>query len=136
MNPPGPVLVLDAGVLDRVESDHELRNLVAELLRAGMEPQVPTVVLAEVVTGTRRDAPIDRLVKRIGTVDTRPPVARLAGALRTRAAQGSSARIPGGIDALVAAHALAVGRGMVLTTDPRDLRRLLADHPRIAVEKA
>lgn len=35
----------------------------------------------------------------------------------------------------VAAHAATAGHGVVFTTDPTDLRRLLADHPTIAVEK-
>ena len=35
----------------------------------------------------------------------------------------------------IAAHAAEVGSGVVFTTDPADLRRLLAEYPRIAVEK-
>jgi predicted nucleic acid-binding protein len=39
------------------------------------------------------------------------------------------------LDAIIAAHAAEVGSGVVFTTDPADLRRLLAEYPRIAVEK-
>ena len=43
--------------------------------------------------------------------------------------------MPGGIDAIVAAHAAEAGAGVVFTTDPRDLRRLLADTRGVVVEK-
>jgi hypothetical protein len=36
----------------------------------------------------------------------------------------------------VAAHAVDAERAVVLTTDPKDLERLLADLPHIAVERA
>lgn len=36
--------------------------------------------------------------------------------------------------AIVAAHAVEAGAGVVFTTDPRDLQRLLAGTPRVRVE--
>lgn len=44
-------------------------------------------------------------------------------------------RVPGGIDAIVAAHAAVAGAGVVFTTDPTEQCRLLANHPGIDVEK-
>jgi predicted nucleic acid-binding protein len=62
-------------------------------------------------------------------------LARHAGILRFAVERSGGRRIPGGIDAIVAAHAAAAGSGLVFTTDPSDLRRLLADDPGVRVEK-
>lgn len=129
-----PVVVFDSGVLDRVTSDGELRNTVRELVAAGWLPVVPTVTLAETVTGRPTDAPVNHVVARIGTVDTSQAVARLAGRLRFAARRDRRGKPPGGIDAMVAAHAAEAGAGVVFTTDPDDLGRLLADHPRVVVQ--
>ena len=69
------------------------------------------------------------------TVDTSQATARRAGHLRFSVQRTGVRRMPSGIDAIVAAHAVDAGRAVVFTTDPTDLRRLLVDHPRIAVEK-
>jgi len=56
--------------------------------------------------------------------------ARLAGALRF------SARGDDGIDALVAAEAARESRpSVVLTSDPKDLERLLANAPQVRVRR-
>lgn len=130
-----PVVVLDGGVLDRTVTNTEFRWLLRDLVEQGWVPIVPTVVLAEATTGRASDAPVNQAVGRIGTIDTPPSTARLAGLLRYDAERAGSRRAPGGIDAIVAAHAAEVGTGVVFTTDPSDLRRLLADHPLIAIEK-
>lgn len=96
---------------------------------------IPTVVLAEAATGTPADAPVNQAVNHLGTIDTTALTARLAGRLRHSVTRTGGRRIPGGIDAIVAAHAAEVGAGVVFTTDPVDLRRLLADSPRIVVNK-
>lgn len=95
---------------------------------------IPTVVLAESITGGARDAPVNRAVKTFRTTDTDEAIARQAGELRRRAERANRRRVPGGIDAIVAAHATSAGVGVVFTTDPADLRRLLADHRRILVD--
>jgi predicted nucleic acid-binding protein len=130
-----PVIVLDAGVVDRVTSSREFRSLLDQLVRDGWAPVIPTVVLAEAITGRPEDAPANQAIRRLGTIDTGQATARRAGALRFRAEGSRTRRSPGGIDAIVAAHAIEAGSGVVFTTDPTDLRRLLVDHPRIAVEK-
>jgi predicted nucleic acid-binding protein len=130
-----PVVVLDAGVLDRTTVDHDFRQLLHELLQRGWVPCVPTVVLAEAITGRARDATVNQVVKRLGTVDTTAATARRAGHLRAAVTRSGARRVPSGIDAIVAAHAADAGAGVVFTTDPTDLRRLLSDFAQIAVEK-
>jgi predicted nucleic acid-binding protein len=129
-----PVVVLDSGVLDRASTDRGFRDEVRDLVGGGWAPLVPTVVLAETITGRPQDAATNQTIKRLGTVDTTQAVARRAGALRFRAERSGTRRLPSAIDAIVAAHAASAGAGVVYTTDPDDLRRLLVEHPRIQVE--
>src|SRR5690606_13220284 len=112
----GPRVVLDAGVLDLVDADQELRWTLWDLVDGGWEPVIPTVVLAEAVTGQSRDTTVNRLVKRLGTEDSDEPLARRAGQLRSAVQRSGARRIPSGIDALVAAHAAVGGSGVVFTT--------------------
>ena len=130
-----PVVVLDSGAIDQAVGNAEFRWLLRDLVEQGWVPMIPTVVLAEATTGRASDAPVNRAVKQIGPVDTGPSTARLAGRLRFAVRRSGSRRIPGGIDAIVAAHAAEVGSGVVFTTDPSDLQRLLTDFPRVLVKK-
>ena len=67
---------------------------------------------------------------------TDEPLARHAGALRYAASRTAGRRAPpSGIDAIVAAHAADAGAGVVFTTDPNDLRRLLVGQTRVRVER-
>ena len=130
-----PVVVLDSGAIDQAVTNQEFRWVLRDLVEGGWAPVVPTVVLAEATTGRPTDAPVNQAVKQIGTVDTTPPTARLAGRLRFAVKRSGTHRIPSAIDAIVAAHAAEVGAGVVFTTDPSDLRRLLAGTPGVVVEK-
>jgi len=130
-----PVIVLDGGVIDQVVTNKEFRAVLADLLRSGWTPIIPTSVLAEAITGRPTDAPANQAIARIGTTVTDEPLARQAGALRYVAAKTAGRRAPSGIDAIVAAHAADSGAGVVFTSDPGDLRRLLSGHPRIRVER-
>lgn len=56
-------------------------------------------------------------------------MARIAGHLLADADAGSELAI----DALVVATAIRFGGGIVVAHDPRDIRRLAADHPNISV---
>lgn len=79
---------------------------------------VPTVVLAESLSGrSRTDVPVNQLLK-LCEVDERVPksTARRAGELRALAKQGSA------VDAIVVA--LAEPGGAVLTSDLADMRAL------------
>jgi len=130
-----PVIVLDSGVIDQAITNADFRWVLRDLIEGGWMPVIPTVVLAETITGRREDAPVNQVVNRLGTVDTAQPTARRAGHLRFRVQRSGVRRIPSGIDAIVAAHAADVGAGVVFSTDPTDLRRLLVDFPRIKIEK-
>lgn len=130
-----PTIVLDSGVLDRATTDRDFRLLLRDLVERDWDVCVPTVVLAESLSGLPTDAPANQALARFGTEDTAPPTARLAGRLRGAVIRAGGRRTPSGIDAIVAAHAVEAGAGVVFTTDPADLRRLLVDLPRIVVER-
>ncbi len=130
-----PVVVLDSGVIDQAAKNHEFRSILEDLLGSGWLPVIPSVVLAEAITGRPSDAPVNQVVNRLDTVDTTQAMARRAGHLRFRSQRSTGSRIPSGIDAIVAAHAADAGAAVVFTTDPADLRRLLGDYPRVRVEK-
>jgi len=130
-----PVVVLDSGVIDQVVADPEFRWVLRNLVESGWVPIIPTVVLSETITGRPQDAPVNQIVKRLGTVDANQATARRAGHLRFAVERSGARRVPSGIDAIVAAHAANAGTGAVFSTDQSDLRRLLSDFPRIKVEK-
>jgi predicted nucleic acid-binding protein len=130
-----PVIVLDSGAVDQVVTNKEFRAVLGDLLRSGWNPIIPTPVIAETITGRATDAPANQAIGRIGTTVTDEPLARHAGALRYAAATSGGRRPPSGIDAIVAAHAADAGAGVVFTTDPGDLRRLLSASPGIRVER-
>ena len=127
-------VVLDTGALDRAD-DGELHERIQGYATRGWTPTIPTVTLAQALGGPN-DAKIDRVLGRFGTVDTDPRTARLAGALRASTRRENGRPTPSGIDAIVAAHAVDADRAVVLTTDPKDLERLLVDLPHVVVERA
>jgi hypothetical protein len=95
---------------------------------------VPTAILVEATTGDAgRDAEINRILGVLGRaaaalVSTDEAIARRAARLRYRA------KTDDGIDALVAATAAAdTSPCVLLTSDPDDLERLLADEPHVSV---
>jgi predicted nucleic acid-binding protein len=130
-----PAVVFDSGVIDQAATNGEFRRVLHELLVSGWQPVIPTVVLAEAITGRPDDAPANQVVRRLDTVDTSQATARRAGHLRSSVQRTGVRRLPSGIDAIVAAHAVDAGTAVVFTTDTIGLRRLLADYPRIAVER-
>ncbi|MGH3848858.1 MAG: type II toxin-antitoxin system VapC family toxin [Pseudonocardiaceae bacterium] len=130
-----PVVVLDSGLVDLATADREFRWLIRDLVATGWTPLIPTVVLAEALTGRPSDAPANQTIHRLDTVDTDQAMARRAGILRFGCQTSAPGKLPSGIDAIVAAHAADVGEGVVFTTDPKDLRRLLIEYPKIRVEK-
>lgn len=116
------MLVLDAG---GVSSLAQQRARLQELRRRGMWPaQVPSVVLAEALTGDhRRDFHTNRLLQacQIRSVDEMH--AREAARLRT--ATGRADAISA-MDAVVVAFASQHNDAVILTSDPVDLRALAA----------
>jgi predicted nucleic acid-binding protein len=78
------------------------------------------------VRGGPRDAPINRLLKAVGSVpEAREVHGRIAGQLL------ATARSAATVDALVVAHAVEAGGAHVLTGDREDLERLAARHPEV-----
>jgi rRNA-processing protein FCF1 len=130
-----PAVVFDSGVIDQAATNAGFRSVLRSLLEYGWSPVVPTSVLSEAITGRSDDAPANQVIRRLGTVDTSQATARRAGHLRFSVQRTGVRRMPSGIDAIVAAHAVDAGRAVVFTTDKIDLRRLLVEYPKIAVEK-
>lgn len=119
-------VVLDSGGLSALAGDRPAaRALRAALLEVGLwPPVVPAVVLTECLTGDhRRDHAANRLLGICEVDDVGEDLAREAAALRFRT--GRADRI-GAVDAVVAAAAVASGKGsVVVTSDPDDLDSLL-----------
>jgi predicted nucleic acid-binding protein len=113
-------LVLDAGGISALAAQ---RARLFELRRRGLWPaQVPTVVLAEALTGDhRRDFQANRLLRACQIRNVTEPCAREAARLRT--ATGQVAAISA-TDAIVAAYASTTPDPVVLTSDPHDLTAL------------
>jgi predicted nucleic acid-binding protein len=127
---PAQRLILDSGaIIALARYDERARAALAAAWEAGVDVSVPAVVLAETVRGTARDAPVNRVLNAVGEVlPIDGETGRNAGALlgMTRSAET--------IDALVVAAALRVGGGVILTSDPDDLRTLAGRHPEILIE--
>jgi hypothetical protein len=124
------MLVLDSGGLSRLS---ERSTLAAALIRAfrgeGLwPPMVPTVVVAESISGrARTDANVNRLLKACDVEPVLPEVtARRAGVLRAKARRGSAT------DAVVVA--VAEPGGVVLTGDLAELEALAAHANDVAIE--
>ena len=87
------------------------------------------LTLVEVTDGTARDAAVRRAVKAVRLVDVDPEIGYRAGELRAAVAASRRKLRDLTVDAVVAATALTLPSPVVvLTSDPDDLRLLLADH--------
>jgi predicted nucleic acid-binding protein len=119
-------LVLDAGGLSALV--HQ-RARLAELRTRGLWPaEVPSVVLAEALTGDpRRDFHTNRLLKACQIRDVNEHQAREAARLRTATRRAGSISAAGAVDAVVAAVAAEASEAIVLTSDRKDLLAL-AEH--------
>jgi predicted nucleic acid-binding protein len=118
---PGGRLILDSGaIIGWSRGDPRVRELLRRALDRNLELWVPVVVLAEALRGGARDAPVNRVVKATGTAPTTAEAGRRTGALLGATGGRSVA------DALVAAEAVVAGGSAVPTSDPDDLRALLA----------
>jgi predicted nucleic acid-binding protein len=115
-------LILDAGGVSALAGQ---RARLIELRRRGLWPaQVPSIVLAESLTGDhRRDFHANRLLRACQVRNVTESHAREAARLRT--ATGRPATITA-TDAVVAAFASTCPSPIVLTSDPRDLAPLSA----------
>jgi len=123
------MLVLDSGAVTRFSRrDRDTAALLLALRRRGLwPPQVPTVVLAECLTGSQRDANVNRLIKTCDVREVVPErLARRAAVLRASAHRGSA------VDAVVVA--MAEPGGTVLTSDRDDLTALAAHAVDVGIE--
>ncbi len=124
-----PRLILDSGaVINWSRGDARTRAVLREALVRHVELRVPVVVLAETLRGGSRDAPVNRVLKTVGTAATAPAIGRDAGRLLGRTGGTNTA------DALVAAEALATPGSTILTSDPDDLRAFLAEENGIEIQ--
>jgi predicted nucleic acid-binding protein len=124
-----PRLILDSGaIIGWSRGDTRTRTIVREALARHCELRVPVVVLAETLRGGPRDAPVNRILKAVGTTPTAPDTGRAAGQLLGRIGGSNTA------DALVAAEALTIPGSTVVTSDPADLRALLAGQGPIGIQ--
>jgi predicted nucleic acid-binding protein len=120
-------LILDSGVVIALaRGEPRAKTFLARALELMAPVEVPVVVVAETVRGGPRDAPVNRVLKAIGSVpEAREIHARVAGRLLGMARSAAT------IDALVVAQAVVGGGAQILTGDPGDLERLAAPHPEV-----
>lgn len=122
-------LLLDAEALSALAVNSRTMQAWATLAhRTDSTLHASTLTLAEVTDGGARDAGVRRVAKALHLHPVTEEIACLAG--RLRAAAATSRRKPRDltVDAVVAATAMELpGPAVVLTSDPGDLGRLLAD---------
>lgn len=131
-------LILDSEALNALANPTQ-RGALALRARAiarvaherGAVVRVPSPVLAEVCRGGRLDAPINQFLSRdvVRVVELTRTIAQRAGALLA-AVRMSSAHA---VDAFVVATALEFERSLIASSDLKDIKRLAADHPQVAV---
>lgn len=128
------LLILDAdGVSKAADGDPFVQAWLERARELDADIIVSAVTLAEALRGAARDAARNRVLKATDIWPADEKLGRRAGDLLGRAALDAT------IDALVVATALAArekhhaARCVILTSDPDDLRRLLADAPEIRV---
>lgn len=130
-----PRCVLDSGALSAlVGTSQRSRAWLRWMIEHDGIIMVPTPVLVETTTGDPgRDAEVNRVLnvlERSSSVLRSPEEATARRAGRLRYCAGTD----DGIDALVAAAAVGDGSPCVLlTSDPVDLTRLLANEPQVTV---
>jgi predicted nucleic acid-binding protein len=120
-------LILDSGaVIALARGDQRALAFLARALELNVQVEIPVVVVAETVRGGPRDAPVNRILKAVGSVPAaRELHGRVAGELLGRARSAAT------VDALVVAQAVEAGGAHVLTGDRKDLARLAASHPEV-----
>lgn len=127
--PPPQRLILDSGaVIALSRNDQRARAVLTAARKAGVEVVILSVVVAETVRGSARDASVNRVVKAVGEVAVASEkTGRTAGALL------GAARSDATIDALVVASAIELGGAVVLTSDLGDLAPLAANHREVKI---
>lgn len=117
-------LILDSGGVSALASE---RGRIAEMRKRNQwPPWVPSIVLAEALTGDhRRDFHTNQLLRMCRVVEVTEQHGRDAALLRTRTGRASTIAAT---DAIVAAVAVGCRDPVVLTSDPDDLAALVEGH--------
>jgi predicted nucleic acid-binding protein len=119
---PWPAVVLDSqGLWAVARNSDDARAVLAASSRAGVPVIVSAAVLAETLFGDERDARANQVLKRIEIAPVTNTIARSAARLKRQAGMTGVAAT---IDAVVVATAEAAGGGVILTSDPGDIRAL------------
>jgi len=109
--------------------DARARALLASAWQARVHVSIPSVVLAETVRGTAKDAPVNQIIKAIGEVISVGEVTgRVAGGLLGAAKSSET------IDAVVVAIAIEAGGCVIVTGDPDDVCPLADGHPEVVIQ--
>lgn len=129
-------ILLDAEALASLAADGRRMQAWATVARrTDSTLHASTLTLAEVTDGTARDAGVRRITKAIRLAEVTEDIGYRAGRLRAAAAVTRRKTRDLTVDAVVAATALALPPPVVvLTSDPGDLRLLLAETA-VRVEK-
>jgi predicted nucleic acid-binding protein len=130
----GGTLVLDAEGLVKLATGHPLAvSLARDTQLADAEVVTSASTLVEVLRGGAKDARVHRALSRVTVVPIGPDEGRAAGELLGRTGL-SGQRCA--LDALLATVALAQPRPVVLlTSDPKDMRRLTEEPGRRRAER-
>lgn len=121
-------LVLDTGaVLAFVRGNGRVAAAIQTAREHGDDVIVPTVVVAQVIRGGSREAPVHRLLRSVHVPFVGLRLARRAGELLGTAGMDDAA------DALIMAEALRGLPSVLLTSDPEDMRRLLGDQRTVLI---
>jgi predicted nucleic acid-binding protein len=124
-------LLLDAEGLSKAARDPLVRAYLLAARRLGAPVHVSAVTLAETLRGTSSDAPVHRSLSACVQEAVTPAIGRAAGELLGATSRSNT------VDAVVAAHAQALGPGPVriLTSDPADLLALTESMAHVDVDR-
>jgi predicted nucleic acid-binding protein len=90
-------------------------------IRGGSLVIVPSIVLAETLTGGPQDAPVNQVLSKVTVVSITEDLARDAALLKRKSGMTG---VEHTIDAIVVAVSASQGGGVVLTSDPGDIKQL------------
>lgn len=124
-------ILLDSEALSLIATDAASAKVwMAVTLRTDSVLYASAATLAEVTDGSGRDALIRRARAFVRIEPVTPNIGFQAGRLRARSADSRRKPRDLTVDAIVAATALALpSPRVVVTSDPADLKLLLADTP-------
>ncbi len=123
-------ILLDAEALSALaRGDRSMQAWATFAKRSDSVIFASCLTLAEVIDGTARDVGVRRAAKAVRVLDVSSEIGYRAGQLRASAAASRRKHRDLTVDAVVAATALTLPTPVVvLTSDPEDLRLLLAGH--------